>query len=191
MNKKKVYQAFIFFILLGFIVFFFTTYYKKEEILSKEIESTEKNKEEFSNLTQNIEFTTNSKKGHNYRLFAKTGETDFDNPDVIFLTGVKAIIKGRNNLLVNIESDFGKYNSKNHDTVFSKNVVITESINKINSDYLDLSLENNLATMSGNVVFKNLTTKMNADRVNLNLENKEAIIFMNDNSKKININRDY
>ena len=45
--------------------------------------------------------------------------------------------------------------------------------------------------MSGNVVFKNLTTKMNADRVNLNLENKEAIIFMNDNSKKININRDY
>ena len=191
MKKKIIYQSMISLLLIGIFIFFFKTYYKKQDITFIETKPKEESKEDFANITQNIEFTTISKKGHKYYLYAETGETDFDNPDVIFLTNVKATIQGSDDLLVVINSDFGKYNSKNHDTIFSKNVVVKETVNKINSDYLDLSLENNLATMSGNIIFKNLTTNMKADRVNFNLENKETIMFMNNDSEKITVSKNY
>ena len=59
------------------------------------------------------------------------GEIDYKNPNVIFLTDVKASIKPRNSSEIIIKSDFGKYFIDNNDTIFSKNVIITFLNNKI------------------------------------------------------------
>ena len=40
-----------------------------------------------------------------------------------------------------ITSDYGKYNSGNFDTIFSKNVLINYLHNEITGEYLDFSLD--------------------------------------------------
>ena len=53
-------------------------------------------------------------------IIAKKGEIDASDSNVIFLTKVDATIKLVDGNLVLISSDFGKYNTNNFDTIFSK-----------------------------------------------------------------------
>ena len=69
----------------------------------------------------------------NILLKLNEGEIDFNKSDIIFLKNVKAaLIKLKILKKLTIVSDFGKYNSENYDTIFSKNVIINYLDNKIN-----------------------------------------------------------
>ena len=54
---------------------------------------------------------------------------------------MKGLIQLKDSDDINITSNFGRYNSNNFDTIFSKNVIINYLDNKIIGDYLDFSLE--------------------------------------------------
>ena len=86
-----------------------------------------------------------------------------------------------------IVSDFGKYNSENFDTIFSKNIIINYEDNKITGEYLDFSLERNSIIISKNVNYINFENILNADIVEINIQTKDTKIFMYDNKKKVNI----
>ena len=58
------------------------------------------------------------------------------------------LIKLKNSNKITIRSDYGKYNTNNFDTIFSKNVVVNYLDNKILGDYADFSLERNSMIMS-------------------------------------------
>ena len=93
---------------------------------------------------------------------------------------------------IKITSNFGKYNTSNYDTIFSKKVIITYLDNKITGDYLDFSLKRNSMIISKNIVFTNLENVMRADVVEINIETKDTKIFMYENNKKVNIkNKNY
>ena len=78
-----------------------------------------------SNIIKDLNYTSRDLKGNEYILVAKEGEIDFINSDIIFLTDVTAYIKLiQNSELIVITSDYGKYNTINYDTIFSKNVKI-------------------------------------------------------------------
>ena len=87
--------------------------------------------------------------------------------------------------LIEISSDFGKYNIKNYDTIFSKNVIITYLNNKITGDYLDFSLDKNLMIISKNVVMRNEKSSLKADVIEVNIETKDIKIFMYEENKKV------
>ena len=89
--------------------------------------------------------------------------------------------------LVLITSDFGKYNTNNFDTIFSKNVIINYLDNKITGEYLDFSLERNSMLISRKVVYTNLENILNADVIEINIKTKDTKIFMYENKKKVNI----
>ena len=89
--------------------------------------------------------------------------------------------------LIEISSDFGKYNIDNYDTIFSKNVIITYLDNKIKGEYLDFSLEKNLLIISKGVILKNNKNSLKADVVEMNIKTKDVKIFMYEENKKINI----
>ena len=93
----------------------------------------------------------------------------------------------RNYDLIAISSDFGKYNTDNYDTIFSKNVIITYLDNKIKGEYLDFSLEKNLLIISKGVILKNNKNSLKADVVEMNIKTKDVKIFMYEENKKINI----
>ena len=85
---------------------------------------------------------------------------------------------------ISISSDFGKYNSENSDTIFSKNVLITFMENKITSEYLEFS--NKEIYISKNVILS-LDYNLLADVLEMNIKTKDTKIFMHEKNKKVNI----
>ena len=115
------------------------------------------------------------------------GEIDYSNSNIIYLTDVNALIKLKNNEVIRVSSNFGKYNTENYDTIFSKNVKIFYLDNEINSEYLDFSIKRNSMIVSNNVVYTNLENILKADVIEINIQTKDTKIFMYENTKKVNI----
>ena len=94
--------------------------YNNKTINKKNIK-TKLNK--ISNIIKDIKYSSKDLKGNEYIILAEEGEIDLENSDIIFLKEVKAFIKLiEKNEIITVVSDYGKYNSANYDTIFSKNV---------------------------------------------------------------------
>ena len=106
---------------------------------------------------------------------------------LFFLKSVKATIDLKDYRLIEISSDFGKYNVNNYDTIFSKNVIISYLDNEITGDYLDFSLDKNLMIISRDVIMKNSKRALQADVIEVNLDTRDIRIFMYEENKKVNI----
>ena len=89
--------------------------------------------------------------------------------------------------MIEISSDFGKYNTDNYDTIFSKNVIIKYLDNIIKGGYLDFSWGKNLMIISKNVVLESNQSSLQADVIEVNIEKKDIKIFMYEENKKVNI----
>jgi LPS export ABC transporter protein LptC len=183
--KKKYIVFLIIFFLLIFIFFYFEN--SKEE---KTVELNPKISEEAiynSNIIENVYYSSIDAKGNEYIIKASFGEIDYKQTDIIYLTNVIALIKLNNSNEIEITSNFGKYNSNNFDTIFSKNVVINYLDNKITGEYLDFSMQRDSMIISRNVIYTNLENVLKADVIEMNISNKDTKIFMYKNNEKVNI----
>ena len=140
-----------------------------------------------SNKIKDVKYTTKDADGNEYIITATEGEIDYSNTNIIYLTNIKAKIKLIESEDISITSDYGKYDSGNFDTIFSKNVIINYLNNEITGEYLDFSLERNSLLMTKKVVYTNLENILKADAVEMNLKTKDTKIFMYENQKKVNI----
>ena len=187
--KRLNYKVFIVLIFIFIILYFGYTKYIKKKIDVQEI-SEEIKEENFanSNIIKDIKYSSKDLKGNEYIIIAEEGEIDLNNSDIIFLENVNAFIKlVKNNETIKIVSDFGKYNTLNYDTIFSKNVKINYIDNKITGDYLDFSMIKNLLIISKNVVYTNSENILKADVIELDTITKNTKIFMHNIEKKVNI----
>ena len=188
MNKKIATQVLMFFLIFLISLTVYFKYFKKnskisiEDVLIKKIDT---NKNTSANYIDDINYTSIDAKGNKYLITAKQGEIDMENPDVMFLENVIAYIYIKDSDTMKVTSDFGKYNSKNYDTIFSKNVIVVYPGHKITSEYLDFSFLRNLGTISVDVIYVGNKTKLFADRLEMNITTKDTKIFMNDNVKKV------
>ena len=183
MNKKKIIT--FFFLSLILIIGYFTNLNKKKtlpETAVPEVENIES-----SNLLSELNFSSEDDKGNVYTLKAESGEIDFENNNIIFLKNIEAIIKLKNSGEILISSNFGKYNTENSDTIFSKNVLILYLDYKVNSDYLEFSIDKNLFTISKDVSLSNLEYSINADVIEMNINTRKVEIFMLEGLKKVKI----
>jgi len=191
--KKKIFLKIVLILSLIIITWFvYSEYFKEDKSkLSKPVNPTSEIEEDAvynSNIIKDINYTSRDLKGNEYILLAKEGEIDLDNSDIIFLTDVTAYIKlVKNSELIVITSNYGKYNTINYDTIFSKNVKIDYVDNIITGDYLDFSMMKNLLIVSRNVVYKNLENTMKADVIELDTTTKDTKIFMYNSDKQVNI----
>ena len=205
MKKKIFLKLLLILILIIFTWFIYSNYFKKNITLIPKITNTSEttstsetiknttdiNEEAVynSNIIKDLNYTSRDLRGNEYSLNAKEGEIDLDNSDIIFLTDVTANIKlAENSELILITSDYGKYNTINYDTIFSKNVKIDYIDNIITGDYLDFSMLNNLLIISRNVVYKNLENTMKADVLEFDTKTKNTKIYMYDSKKQVVIN---
>ena len=193
-TKKKVKFFLLFFFLLFLILFIFTKFLNTVEpkVNREDIQETEnsknlENQTYNSNIIKDINYTTKDADGNEYIITALQGEIDFSDPNTLYLINVKALIKLKSSENINITSDFGKYNSENFDTIFSRNVIIKYLSNRITGEYLDFSLNRNSMTISRNVTYNNLKNTLKADVIELNIETKDTKIFMYEKEKKVNI----
>ena len=176
-----------FLIFLISLLFYFKYFNKSSKNLQENIitSKTSNDKNSSSNYIDYINYISTDSKGNKYQITAKQAEIDLDNPDTMFLEGVIAYIFMKKSDTIKITSNFGKYNSQNYDTIFSKNVIITYPGHKITGDYSDFSFLKNLGTISTNVIYTGDKRDLFSDRIEINLTNKDTKIFMNDNSKKV------
>ena len=182
-NRKIFFIILFIFILL---IFFNFKYFKKKE--NVELIPQEKELGVYSsNIIKDVKYTTKDNDGNQYTITAIEGEIDYSNPNILYLTKVKALISFANSDKITIVSEFGRYNSENFDTIFSKNVIIDYLNNKITGEYLDFSLERNSMLISKKVVYTNLENILKADALEIDIQSKESKIFMYESQKKVNI----
>ena len=191
MLRKK--NLIIFFILLIIFFYFFFIEFKankKSEIINSESKTKIETSEDViykSNIIEDVNYTTSDVDGNEYIIRALKGEIDFDNPNILYLTKINALIRLKNSAFITITSDYGKYNSENFDTIFSKNVIINYLDNSITSEYLDFSLERSSMIISRDIVYNNLDNILKADVIELDIKTKDTKIFMYEKEKKVNI----
>ena len=194
--KKKIILGTSFLIVIFSVLYFFYTKsnYKKnfietekKNLIDKENIELVEEKIESSNIIEDVSYSAKDAKGNEYFLKASEGTIDQSESNFIFLKSVSAIINLKNYKLIEISSDFGKYDINNYDTIFSKNVMITYLDNIITGDYLDFSWDKNLMLISRDVVLKNNENLLLADVIEMDIKKKDIKIFMYEDNKKVYI----
>ena len=186
MRSKKL--IFFFFIAIFLSISYFFLFKKDTKENTKKIVSQSLEENLFSsNTIEEVNYLSKDSKGNEYIINASKGEIDINNPDVIYLTEVTAEINLKNSNKIDIKSDFGKYNTKNFDTIFSKNVIIKYLDNEITGEYLDFSIERNLMVISRDIIYTNPQNVLLADVLEMNIQTKDTKIFMYENKNKVNI----
>ena len=191
MNQKSLIQLIIVLLIILISAAVYLNYFAKdsEGLPTKTKTLQDKNiKDEAANYLENVNYI--SEIGENkYEIIADIAKIKIDEPDIMLLENVAAFITLKNSNTIKVTSDFGKYNSKNYDTIFSKNVIATYPDHKVTGEILDFSFLNNVGVFSTNVIYVANKTKMFADKIEMNLTNNDTKIFMLDQSKKVIIER--
>ena len=169
-------------------LWFYLKYFTKEFEDVKDtviIEKVDENQNSDSTYINDINYVSTDVRGNKYQITAKLAEIKIENSNLMFLTDVVAFIFIKDSEMVKITSNFGKYNSKNYDTIFSENVIVIYPGHKITGKYLNFSFLSNLGTFTENVIYAGEKTNLFADKVEMNLTTKDTKIFMNDTGEKV------
>ena len=164
-------------------LWFYMKYFTKKFENVKETKIIEKiNEDENTNSTyiNDINYVSTDVRGNKYQITAKLAEIKVENSDLMFLTDVIAFVFIKDKDTVKITSNFGKYNAKNYDTIFSENVIVIYPGHKVTGEYLDFSFLTNLGIFTTNVIYTGEKTKLFADKMEMNLTTKDTKIFMNE-----------
>ena len=189
MNIKILIQLLLFIILASTV----TTYYHfyKDNKTNMNVNKINNNEisinKNSSNLIKNISYNSTDNLGNKFMIKSKTGKIGIDNPDIIYMTNVEAIIDLINSDLIIIKSNYAKYNKINYETNFKEDILLTYQTHRITSQNLDLSFENNLATIYNKIVYDNNDIRLSADILEIDLITKNSRIFMDNKYKKIKI----
>ena len=185
MRKNKIVVLFLIFFCVS-VFYIYSKFYKEKVEVVQETEIPEETTYN-SNIIKDVNYSSRDADGNEYQITAIQGEIDYSNSSILFLTGVKALIKIKGSEDIKISSNYGKYNTDNYDTIFSKNVIINYLDNRILGEYVDFSLQRNSMIISKDVTYSNLENILKADVIEINLKSKDTKIFMYENEKKINI----
>ena len=188
MNKKILIQIFLFFIItLSLWIYYY--FYKNTKVS----ENVNKKKDKIlitddsANVIKNIFYTSNDSFGNKFEIKARTGTIKVDNPDIVYMSEVSAVIYLFDASPIKISSKLAEYNKQNYETKFKENILIVYLEHNIKTNNLDLSFEKNLAKAYNKVIYNNNNTKLYADILEIDLITKNSKIFMNEDYKKINI----
>ena len=188
MNKKTGLQAVMFLVMILISLWFYLKYFTKNFEDVKEtpvIEKIDENQNSTSTYIDDINYVSTDINGNKYQITAKQTEIEAENSDVMLLKDVVAFVFIKDSETIKITSNFGKYNSKNYDTIFSENVIVVYSGHKITGEYLDFSFLSNLGIFTTNVIYTGGKTNLFADKIEMNLTTKDTKIFMNNVGEKV------
>ena len=187
MKKKIILQIFMILLIILIFWLFFFKYFKEDskKVVDYTLDKGGTSESNLSNFIDNINYTSTDLRGNRYKITAPTAEIDITQSDVMFLEKVVAYVYLKDSETIKITSDFGKYNSENYDTIFSKNVIVTYPGHRITGDYLDFSLLNDLGTMSTNVFYSGEKNNFFSDMLEMKISTKDAKIFMYDDKEKV------
>ena len=143
-----------------------------------------KKNNQIKNLTKEIEYITSNKNGDSFKIFAKYGETNIKNSNILDLKQVNGEIFSSQRSAIFLSSDLANYNYTNQNSRFYSNVKIEYDNIIITCDKLDLNMSDNMAVAYDNVVMKDDKSTMKAQIITLDILTKDINI---NSSEKIKI----
>ena len=188
MIKKSHIQLLLIFTFIFISLLIFFKYFNKTIAKNDLKMKTEKTKNTGESIIEDLKYLSTDKKGNEYKIEAKKGNIDKDNPDIIYLENVEAVILLQNSDSIIIKSKFANYNTKNFDTLFNNSVSLDYGEHGLKSEFLNLSFENNLVSIYDNVRYLSGISSLKADRAEIDILNKNTKIFMENSNKKVQIN---
>ena len=189
---KKQQRTQIILVLIGLFLIFSTYFYypymnkhkqlKSQSVLEKSEETVEAyNSSNFENVEYNGIYDFNNP-------FVVKSEKAYimnDEPDVLYMTNMHAILYLTDGRIVNIISDQGTYNKVTYDCYFEKNVKATDGDTVISAENLDLLATKNSVEIYNSVKLNYPTGSLAADKVNYDFETKYFRVSMFDDNETI------
>ena len=185
MKINFVVRALLLILVLILSIFFYSKF--TEEKPRVKIDDQPEDNVYSSNIIKNVNYVSEDAQGNKYTIDAIEGEIDLNNSNLIYLTDVTALIELKDSDIVRVNSDYGKYNINNFDTIFTKNVIINYLDNRITGEYLDFSFARNSMIVSQEVVYTNIENILKADVIEVDVKTKDIKIFMHVSDNKVNV----
>ena len=174
------------FLIISLLIFF--KYFKETSLKNDTKTNINQTLNSGESLIEELKYLSTDKEGNEYKIEAKKGNIDKNNPDIIYLENVRAIIMLQNSDYISIKSNYAKYNTKNFNTLFNNSVAVDYGEHVLKSEFLDLSFENNLVSIYDNVRYLSGISSLKADKAEIDILNKKTKIFMENPNNKVQIN---
>ena len=191
--KLRIFQLSL--LTIGVFVIYLT-YYKKDRSLEQEIISPiqqEKIKKQLANQPEgydvfsNIEYSGLDLSGNRYILKSKKAYNESDNQEVVNLVSVEANFYLKDNTVLKITSEYGKYNNKTLDMYFYDNVNADYMGSLLNAQKAEFSNQNSNLMISDNVKLEDKRGTLFADKLFFDIKKQTLNVTALENNK-INAN---
>ena len=181
--QTAILSLIIIIVFFSYRIFLYEEHNEEKKVLAKIEKNTIEKKD--ANIIEDLNYSSTDKNGNNYEIFSKTGVIDKSNADILYLKKVNAVIKIKNSGIINVYSDFAKYNKSNLNTHFYNNVSLKFKDNNITSNNIYLNYIEKKIKIADNINYYDKDNNMTADVIEFDLLTKISRIYMLDKNKKI------
>ena len=193
--KKQQQKMQLVLIFIGFflilLTYFYYPYMEKNKLLKDQSarENLEKTLED-APLTafENIEYQGLYDLDKPFSVKSEKAYILDGDPDIVYMTNMHVVLYLKNERIVNIISNKGRYNKTTHDCFFEEDVKATDGETKIFAQNLDLLATKNSVEIYNNVNLNYPTGSLWADKVDYDFEKKYFKVSMfDDKAVKIKV----
>ena len=188
MRKSLLIQTAILSLIIIIVFFSYRFFlYEEQKKEGKDLAKIDKNiiEKKDTNKIEDLNYSSTDENGNIYEIFSKTGIVDKEDINILYLKKVKAIIKIKNSGVINLASDFAKYNKSNLNTHFYENVKLKFKDHNLTSSNVYLNYIKKKIKISDNINYYDKDNKMTADIIEYDLLTKTSRIYMLDKTNKI------
>ena len=187
--KKQQQKMQLVLIFIGFflilLTYFYYPYMEKNKLLKDQSarEDLEKTLED-APLTafENIEYQGLYDLDKPFSVKSEKAHILDEEPDIVYMTNMNVVLYLKDERIVRIISNRGRYNKATYDCFFEEDVRATDGETKIFSENLDLLATENFVKVYNNVKLNHSTGSLRADKIDYDFETKYFKVSMFDDS---------
>ena len=187
--KKQQQKMQLVLIFIGFflilLTYFYYPYMEKNKLLKDHSarEDLEKTLED-APLTafENIEYQGLYDLDKPFSVKSEKAHILDEEPDIVYMTNMNVVLYLKDERIVRIISNRGRYNKATYDCFFEEDVRATDGETKIFSENLDLLATENFVKIYNSVKLNHSTGSLRADKIDYDFETKYFKVSMFDDS---------
>jgi len=187
--KKKQQKMQLVLIFIGFflilLTYFYYPYMEKNKLLKDQStrEYLEKTLEDAHSTTfENIEYQGLYDLDKPFSVKSEKAHILDEEPDIVYMTNMNVVLYLKDERIVRIISNRGRYNKATYDCFFEEDVRATDGETKIFSENLDLLATENFVKIYNSVKLNHSTGSLRADKIDYDFETKYFKVSMFDDS---------
>ena len=187
--KKRQQKMQLVLIFIGFflilLTYFYYPYMEKNKLLKDQSarEDLEKTLEDaHSTAFENIEYQGLYDLDKPFSVKSEKAHILDEEPDIVYMTNMNVVLYLKDERIVRIISNRGRYNKATYDCFFEEDVRATDGETKIFSENLDLLATENFVKIYNSVKLNHSTGSLRADKIDYDFETKYFKVSMFDDS---------